>query len=675
MKDLSGLIHEHSKIYRILLILFVLGLILWVTPREINWEYSYSKGKPWRHNSLYAEFDYAILKSTEELEKDKKQVLETSPMFFYSDTSEQALLRNHLISNIVNSYEWSNTSAQEAFKGALEEILNAGIGKIPDSLKIYIDRPVKLVKGKSERITDPESWYSMQSAYDSLAKRIRLNDKRAELDARRQLAGVLRETVLYDEVLTHAVLREGLHSIPEALGKVNEGELIVGKGELITDHTFQKIYSYERKLKERSQGTPSSLLLLLGQVIFTLAAIVIIILALRYFSPEDYAQLNSFTLILGLFILSHVLGKISATVESLSIYALPLVVFAILFQTFFKPFISSFIYVIFILSVAQWAPNPLEFIWIELPVGILVIIWLTEMVRRSQLIAIIMVTFISTSILFLASELMSVGNLVEVHWSDFVWFGISAILTFLAIPLIYIVERLFGLVSSISLLELSDTNNRVLRELGEVAPGTFQHSLQVANLSESCARLIGGNTLLIRTGALYHDIGKMANPKFFIENQIGSNPHDDMSPAESASMIIKHVVGGVELARRNGLPEAIIDFIRTHHGTTTTRYFLSKARMENPEISSQDFKYPGPKPFSKETAILMICDGVEAASRSLSDYSKPRLNRLVDDIIKYLLESGQLSNAPITLNDINKIKNLLKQKLSGIYHGRIEYPD
>jgi putative nucleotidyltransferase with HDIG domain len=494
------------------------------------------------------------------------------------------------------------------------------------------------------------------------------------LDARRQIAGILRETLLFNESLTNLVMKEGLHSIPRSLGKVNEGEKIVDKGELILDKTFQKIYSYESKLKEREQGNQSSILLLLGQVIFTMAAIIIIILALRFFSKEDYAQLNSFTLILVLFLLNHVLGNVSVSVASISIYALPFVVFAILLQTFFRPFISSFIYAMYIISVAKWAPNPLEFIWVELPVGILVIIWLTEMVRRSQLIFIIIATFITSGILYLASELMSGGNISEVHWSHFVWFGISAILAFLAIPLVFIVERLFGLVSSISLLELSDTNNRMLRELGELAPGTFQHSLQVANLSESCARLIGGNSLLMRTGALYHDIGKMENPKFFIENQIGANPHDDMSPEESASTIINHVVRGVELARKNRLPEAVIDFIRTHHGTTTTRYFLGKAQLKDPETPIHDFSYPGPKPFSKETAILMICDGVEAASRSLSDYSKPRLNDLVDDIIEYLLESGQLSNAPITLNEISKINNLLKQKLSSIYHGRIEYP-
>ena len=322
-------------------------------------------------------------------------------------------------------------------------------------------------------------------------------------------------------------------------------------------------------------------------------------------------------------------------------------------------------------------PNPFEFVFIQLLGGIVTIFSIVNMHKRSQIFLTASFVFLTYSAAFIGINILQEGGLDSITALDFGWFAISAMLTVLSYPLIFIFEKIFGFISDVSILELSDTNGKLLRQLASVAPGTFQHSLQVANLAEEAIYTIGGNPLLVRTGALFHDIGKMENPLFFIENQMGGiNPHQDLSYEDSAFIIIEHVIKGVEIAKKNNLPEQIIDFIRTHHGTTYTGYFYRSFKNEFPgeKIDEEKFRYPGPIPFSKETAVLMMADSVEAASRSLKKYDAETIDSLVENIINKQIEQSQFINSDITFKNINTIKKIFKKKLMNIYHVRVEYP-
>ncbi|HRN42425.1 MAG TPA: HDIG domain-containing protein, partial [Vicingus sp.] len=382
------------------------------------------------------------------------------------------------------------------------------------------------------------------------------------------------------------------------------------------------------------------------------------------------------------FIMLIMLGFLALTIlvvkfSSFSVYLIPFCAIPILFRTFFGNRIALFVFVITTFIISFVVPNSFEFILIEIIAGITTLYTILNVNKRSELFFTALIIFISFSVIYIGFSIIHEGSITKINWSNLKWFGISAGLTLFTYPLIYLFEKMFGYISDVTLLELSDTNNKLLRELNLKAPGTFQHSLQVANLAEEAIREIGGNALLVRTGALYHDIGKMINPAYFIENQSsGINPHDDLNYEESASIIINHVILGIEMAKKNQLPEQLIDFIRTHHGTTKTQYFLRMFAIENPDLNIEDkmFQYPGPIPFSKETAVLMMADGVEAASRSLKTYSIETITELVNTIIDYQVKENQFINTDITFKHITLIKRLFIKKLTNIYHVRVEYP-
>jgi hypothetical protein len=322
-------------------------------------------------------------------------------------------------------------------------------------------------------------------------------------------------------------------------------------------------------------------------------------------------------------------------------------------------------------------PDPFMFSMINFITGMAAIFTLTNIYRKAKFVFTAIIVFISYSVLYLGWSLMNDGNFSNIDGFNFILFGVNGILTLISYPVVFLFEKKFLFLSDTTLLELSDTNQPLLRKLAEEAPGTFQHSLQVANLAEEAARTIGANLLLVRTGSLYHDIGKIANPEYFIENQTdGMSPHDNMIPAESARLIINHVRNGVVLAKNFKLPVQIIDFIRTHHGTTVAYFFYRKFTELNPGTAvEKDFTYPGPKPFSKETAVVMMADAVEASSRSMTNFSEEAINDLVERIIYLQEQDDQFSEVPLTFRDISEIKSSFKKRLSNIYHSRIAYPE
>ena len=365
--------------------------------------------------------------------------------------------------------------------------------------------------------------------------------------------------------------------------------------------------------------------------------------------------------------------------ELFNVYIVPICLAPIIVRSFFDTRTAFFVHLVIVLLLGFIVPNGFHFIFLQLVAGMMGIYGFSNFRNRSQLFLTTFIIALSYAVCYIALNIIIEGGFSEIDWLSIGYLGISALLTLLAYPLIYAFEKVFSFISDVTLLELADTNNKLLRELSRKAPGTFQHSLQVANLAETATSIIGGNTLLIRTAALYHDIGKMEAPMYFIENQsTGLNPHDELSYEESAQIIINHVTKGIEIAKKNGVPDKIIDFIRTHHGTTKTAYFFKMYMKENPDENEQDvvdmFTYPGPIPFSKESAALMMADSVEAASRSLKEPNVESIEKLVESIITNQIKEGQFENADITLRDIRLIKKMFKKMLMNIYHVRIEYP-
>lgn len=676
----SKLQHNYSKVYRILIALLAVAAILALAPKRSKFQYEFSLGLPWVHAPLYAPFTFAINKTEQQVAIEKKAIINNSYLYFK--------VNKQVVDSVQSSF---NTLSKLAFttdslvapehQAALEtngllilqKIYTTGLLAHQDSLankpNSYV---IKAIDNHNEIPYEIGQLYTVKSVYDSI------NSWTAGLDYKLTLRNLLFETVkpniLFNAPLTRQILNQKLSTVSLVYGKVNEGEKIVDKGEVITPEVYAKLSS----LKENYQifkGEYDWVYVYLGYLIYVSLSLLLLVLTIRITHPMVYSQTNSFTLILVLFVLSFALANVPKMIPSISVFMLPFALFAVVLQSFFAAPLASMIYVYMVLFSALIVPSGIDFTWIMLPAGLLAILLLNNLRKRSQIISVNFLVFFSSSILYIGASIVKEGNVSNIDNTMFGFFAISALLTVLAIPLVYAIEKIFGLISEMALLELSDTNNTLLRQLAEKAPGTFQHSMQVANLAEACALEIGGNPLLVRTGALYHDIGKMNRPEMFIENQMGGhNPHSDLSEIESAQIIIGHVINGIEIAKSHKLPEMIIDFIRSHHGTTTARYFYYQAKKVQPEIDKSIFQYPGPLPYSKETAILMLCDGVEAAARSLKEHTADSINTLIDGIFTTILEEHQLDYAPITFKDISTLKKLLQKKIMNIYHVRVAYP-
>ena len=677
----SKLQHNYSKIYRILLVIATLALMILISPRTPKFQYEFEQGFPWIDQPLYAPFSFAISKSEKELAAEKHQIRANSYLYFNmghsTADSVKALFSRKAQLVFVND---TNTLIKNPNlfisqgKSIITSLYAKGIISNADSLQNKSpDFVIKTIEDHTEKQFEIQQFYTLSEAFDSV-KSWTSGLPNENLLSITVLENV-KSNINYNPKLTADILSQKMSVISSVYGMVNTGEKIVDKGDIVTPEIYAKLYSLQEASAKKTGDTESEWYIYGGIFIYVSFALMMLILVIKIFSPSTYSDTNSFTLILILFLLSYGMANIPRIFPGVAMYALPFALFAVVLQSFFRSSLASIVYMLMVFIGGVVANNGIEFLWIEIPSGLLAILLLNNLRKRSQFLGVIMVVIISSSLLYFASSIIKEGHLKNIEYENFGWFTASALLTVISIPLVLLIERVFGLISEMALLELSDTNNKLLRELAQIAPGTFQHSMQVANLAEECAVEIGGDALLIRTGALYHDIGKMKNPQYYIENQSGGhNPHSDLSEEESAKLIINHVIDGVEMAKKHKLPEKIIDFIRTHHGTTTTRYFLYHAKQKNPNVDSGIFQYPGPLPYSKETAILMLCDGVEAAARSLPEYSAETINKLIDGIFNTILDSHQLDYAPITFQNISVLKKLLQKKIMNIYHVRVAYP-
>ncbi len=679
---------QFSNIIKGFLVLLSIFLLVQLFPRQPGFDYEYQQARPWMYEDLIAPFNFAILKTPAELEKEQEEVMADFLPFF----SRRPTIRESMMEFFEKAFEeaWNEKydendepvlkrQSREAGINILDHLYNAGIIFFDEKFR---EKPanfqIRVVEDNVARSTVLGAMYTIQEAYLYVLSVLDDLDDRTDASLLQPLLeNALSHNVFYDEGLTERTIAAELDNIPLSRGMVQEGEKIISKGELVSPETYQILESFRVEFQRQTGDASMQTILYAGQFVLVSISMIVMLLFLYFFRKDVFSDNRKILLILLSVLLMVFMTSLVIRFNIDYIYLVPVCLVPVIIRAFFDNRLALYIHITTIILIGFLIPRSFEFVFIQFIAGIIAILSMASLRRRSQLFVTVALIFATYSAVYFGLSLAHTGSFKNLYWPDFAYFAVGAFLTLFAYPLIFLFERLFGMPTDFSLLELADTNNSLLRNLGLRAPGTFQHSLQVANLSEEAILAIGGNSLLTRTGALYHDIGKMQNPQYFTENQSAEfNPHDEISYKESARIIINHVIDGIELARRQNLPEYIIDFIRTHHGTTTARYFytMQVKESQDEEVSKADFIYPGPRPFSKETAVVMMADSVEAASRSLGKPDEKKIGQLVDQIIDTQVQEKQFDNADITFRDISTVKGIFKRMLLNIYHVRVAYP-
>lgn len=679
---INHLRHHYYEWFKVLLFLASIGLVMWFLPRVGKFKYEFQAGKPWQHPSLYAPFDFAIHKSARQLEEERKKLSAQNYPYFEYDQEATAKARENLLlildeklpDQLLNRLK----TRQLAIK-IFDVVQNRGIvqyNKVLDNGGK--DQRIQVVKDRTASVFALSDLFTISSAYDFAGRLVdtaRFVDRPLILNT---LAEVFVQNLVYNERMSKEELSASLGKVSETFGLVQQGELIISEGDIVDENKFAVINSLRVETEKRTGDFKRINTLIAGQFILVMAVFVTLYFFIRLLRNDLFNELKKISLILLLMLMTILPGYLILSREASFVYLIPFGLLPIILITFFDSRTTVLVHLLTIFLVSIVVPNAFQFAFLQLIVGYVVVFSLDQHSRRFYFFRASGLIFFTYLVIYIGFSLMQVSELSLIDMKMIWMFALSAALTLLALPIIYFLERIFGLITDLTLLELSNTNSPLLRELAAKAPGTFQHSIQVANFSEEALYAIGGNVLLARTGALYHDIGKMQNPYYFIENQLGNyNPHDDLSPAESAGIIIQHVIDGIEMARKAKIPEQLIDFIRTHHGTSRVNYFYVMQQRKNPglHIDERDFCYRGPLPFSRETAVVMMADSVEAASRSMKQPNEQKINDLVENIINKQIETNQFVNANITFKEIRLVKSVLKKKLLNSHHVRIAYPE
>ncbi|WP_179345153.1 HD family phosphohydrolase [Winogradskyella ursingii] len=673
---------NHALVYKILLFLATTLFIVYLFPKTGKFKYSFEKGKPWQSENLYAPFNFAIEKSEEEIEKEQSQVEKNSPVYFEINTAiEDEVLDDYIERFNVMFKDSLNVGYQnsELFnkgKTLLDRLYASGI--LDSDYGYSKEKPVTITSDnevvKEIRFGDLFPLNKIRETAEKHFQSIGATDKRNRMVS--LFFDVVKPNVSLNESLTDKALEEKLSEISLTRGSIERETLIIAKGQVVEEEQYKILNSLKSEYESQVWNTANYNWVLAAYTMLVALALLMLLLFLRKYRMEVFLNNTKVTFIFFNIVLMIVLTTLVINYDSQYVYVVPLCVLPLVLKAFFDARLGLFAHVLTVLLLGFIVPNSYEYMFLQIIAGIVTILTVSELYKRANLfISVGQITFIYI-IAYFAFFVIQEGQITSMKWDTYGLFVLCGLATLFVQPLIYIYEKIFGLVSDVSLLELSDTNTKLLKELSNRAPGTFHHSLNVANLAEASANEIGANAMLVRVGALYHDIGKMKNPTYFTENQsTGINPHEELSSTESARVIIDHVLNGIEIAKKYNLPDRVIDFIRTHHGTSLVYYFYMKEKSANENVGIEDFMYPGPKPFSKETAILMMCDSVEAASKSLKEPTSSKINEFVENIIDKQMESGQFLNANITFKEIQSIKKVLKLKLANIYHLRIEYPE
>ena len=677
---LSTLSRNQSLLYKGFLFIAATFLILYLFPKAGQFKYDFQKGKPWQYENLYAPFSFTIKKDAVSLASEKEQIVNNAVPYFNMDMAVVTGVTKEFYRLLDEAYQNSlfrvpKLSIQSKGAAIIDQIYKHGIVN-----ELYSYDPDKLVYLKSSNEIDEVTFHQIVS-FDNIESIVKaatsLETISPSIDLLEKiLTIVIKPNVSLNTKLTQAAIDDEVNAMNPNKGIIEKSGRIIAKGELVDTDAYQILDSLKAEYQSQVWTKSNYLWLLVGYGLLVMLVLLMLLLFLKKYRPEIYKNNTKVTFIFFNVLLMVLLTTIVVKMDAKYVYVVPLCILPLILKAFFDPRLGLFVHVLTVLLLGFIVPNSFEYLFLQIIAGIVTILTVSELYKRANLfISVAQITFIYI-IGYFAFVLIQEGNIYEFEWVIFGYFVLCGLATLFAHPLIYFYEKLFGLVSDVSLLELSDTNSKLLKELSNKAPGTFHHSLNVANLAEAAAQEIGANSMLVRVGALYHDIGKMASPTFFIENQLsGINAHDELDPKESASIIINHVIDGIEIARKYNLPDRIIDFIRTHHGTSMVYYFYKKELETQGQANKEDFKYPGPIPFSKETAILMMADSVEAASKSLKDPTSTKIDVFVEKIIDAQMEQGQFLNSDVTFKEIELIKKVLKKKLNNMFHLRVEYPE
>tara|TARA_A100001011_G_scaffold400216_1_gene513244 strand:- start:123 stop:2192 length:2070 start_codon:yes stop_codon:yes gene_type:complete len=674
-----------KRLFRISLFLISALLIIYFFPKSGKFKYSFENGRPWQSENLYAPFDFAIKKSDSEINKEIENAKLVSPVFFSQDTS---VFLKSVRSNIYINDSFLNDSILANYSNKLKKrILEQSILVLNDIYSVgFIEENYDFKESQKVSILN-DNRLVKKTSFSSLIKPENLlfyvnnqiianNYEKYSSQIISIIFEVIKPNLILNERLTNESYEESISNISPNRGFVEKETLIISKGEVIEGEKLVILNSLKQEYEVNDKLFSDYYLILLAYSLLVILSLLMIVLFIRKFERDIYENNNKIAFVYFNITLIILLTNWVVNLNSTYIYIIPLCIIPLLFKAFFDSRIAFFIHSVTIMLLGFIVPNSYEFIFLNIIAGVVTILTSDNIYKRANLfIAVAQITLVYM-LAYFSFYVIHEGNIESLEIFNFILFVICGLLTLFIYPLIYIYEKLFSLVSDVSLLELSDTNSNLLKELSNKAPGTFHHSLNVANLAETCASKINANALLARVGALHHDIGKIKNPSYFSENQLsGQNLHDQISSKQSVEVIKSHVTNGVKIAKNHGLPERIIDFIRTHHGTNLISYFYNKEIKQDRSVNKKEFSYPGPKPFSKEMAIVMMCDSVEAATKSLEKPNAEKINSYVEKIIDSQIDGNQFSDCELTFKNISVIKSILKGKLKNIYHVRVEYPN
>ncbi len=672
--------HNYYGIAKIFTFVVAAVLVWWQMPRTGKFKYEYQLSKPWQHETLYAPFDFPIYKNEAALREETEAAVGNIKPIFVFDEGQMVASRNMLFVNFEANWDtgsgFDKDLSLDMLFNVFDSIEDHGIVAYDNATtQLMPTSEVSVVRDKVMRTAHYGDFYTMNTATEAVASI--LTDAK-QVDAKlisELLNGALRQNVFYNEELSRQERDKAQNAVSLTYGMVQKDEIVVSEGELVDGHTYDVLNSLQREYTNRSMSRDESLRVLLSQLVLVALIFALMGLYVHMLHKRIFAELKNIVMLMVMVLLVVIPSYWIVKLQPSLVLVMPVSLLAIMIGVVFNMRLAFAIQVFAVMLISLAVPNPFQFIFMQLVATVLVTFNMSNKRVHHKFIQAALFVFIGYIIVYLSFTLMSTS---EINWSDVLLLLLNALFTLLAQPIIMMFERVFGVTTSLSLLELSNTNSPLLRELATTAPGTFQHSIQVANLCEEVLYEIGGDTLLARTGALYHDVGKIKNPMYFTENQHGAySPHNDLSNTESAEIIISHVTDGIELAHKARVPERIIDFIRTHHGTRRTEYFYINEQKAHPgeQIDPAPFTYHGPAPFSRETAVLMMADSIEAASHSLKDPDEKKISDLVDNIINKQMEAGQFLNTDLTLRDIETCRKVLKKKLMSIYHVRIAYPE
>ena len=667
-------------LYKCLIFIVTVSVITYFMPKEGKFNYEFDINTPWKYGLLQASFDFPIYKSEQQVQKEQDSLLAFYQPYFMVDKSVETNMLTKLREDYTRTLKRTLPGIDYVrhIERTLKRIYERGIYSTEDAHMINLDSipNILLVERNIARSQHTRQLFSVKGAYEYLLNADTLHYNKHILQSC-NLDNYLIPNISYNEEKSNAAKEDLLSSISWANGLVLKGQRIIDRGEIINEHTYDILRSLQQEWEKRSNSVQEIRLTFMGQALLVSILVLCFMIYLELFRKEYYERRRSVLLLFALIVFFPIVLSIMVEQNLSNVYVVPLAMIPIIIGIFLDSRTAFMAHSTIILICSIFLRYPHEFIILQMAAGMTAIFSLRELSQRSQLLRTALIVVICYTLLHFAFDLILEDDLTKLNTRMYIYFCINGILLLFIYPLLFILEKTFGFTSNVTLVELSNINTKLLREMSEIAPGTFQHSLQMANLAAEAANRIGANSQLVRTGALYHDIGKMQNPAFFTENQTSINPHKNLSYEQSAQVIINHINDGIKLAEKHNLPKVIKDFIRTHHGLGVSKYFYISYKNEHPneDVDIEKFSYPGPNPSTKEQAILMMADAVEAASRSLPEYTEESISTLIEKIIDGQVSEGYFKECPITFKDIASVKALFKEKLKTVYHTRITYPE